>query len=334
MPVFNKRERVELSAAETPAEVSSCSPPYSTRAAPALEIRSSSSDCVLGALHPSPVAAAAPPSAAAAATSSSTSPFCYAHPAAPANRDEIVQLACASMKDQSLESQRVADYRAGIKGRPASGALVPSRDPALCNAAAAAASTPSPPPTFVYYDHFLGRGVLLPVVHHHQIGAPLHLIRTARGRAAAAASLHRPPPHVHLQVSLWPAQRARFMCGLAAAACVGACAAPARVNVHVRTASRWRALILEHVMSGYTSKVQVCFLLECTMFCLIHRAAANTCRLSGATPASPLDRQHAHAALTHVSFRPLRYIESLAVVFNSIFFALLEMETRPSWQIT
>jgi hypothetical protein len=285
MPVFNKRERVELSEAENPTEVSSCSPPCSTAAAPALEMCSSSSDCVLGAPSSALAAAAAPPSAATAATNPSASPICYALPAAPANPDEIIQSACARMKDQSLESQRVADYRAGIKGLPASGALVSSRDPALCSAATAAVpSTASPPPTFVYYDHFLGKGVLLPVVHLHQISAPLHLVRTAllaaSCRAAAATALHRPPPPVHFQqVSLWPAQRARFMCGLTAAACVRACAAPARVNVHVRTASRWRARILERVMSGYTSKVQVCFLLECTMSCLIHRTAANPCRL-------------------------------------------------------
>ena len=58
-------------------------------------------------------------------------------------------------------------------------------------------------------------------------------------------------------VQLWPAQRTRVMFGFTLKACDRASTAPASSQVYFRTASRWSACILQRVMSGYDSKVQV-----------------------------------------------------------------------------
>ena len=123
-------------------------------------------------------------------------------------------------------------------------------------------SSPSPsPPTFEYHDRFLGKNVCVPVVQLLQTAAPLMLItpalHLARSRAAAGA-----PPVGCMPVEIWPAQRTRFMFGFTLKACHILSTAPASSHVHLRTASRWSAGILQCVMAGYGSKVQVRWLLR------------------------------------------------------------------------
>ena len=115
------------------------------------------------------------------------------------------------------------------------------------------------PLTFEYHDRFLGRVIRIPVVHHLQIAAPLMLVTSAlhvaRGRAAAAAGVapHWPPP----PVALFAAQRVRFMFGFTVNVCDRASIVDASAIEYLRAASRWRTSILERVMWGYVSKVQV-----------------------------------------------------------------------------
>ncbi len=157
-------------------------------------------------------------------------------------------------------------------GSPASaaaedgGALAASPAPAAAPSSASSSQTLSaaraPPLTFTYHDRFLGKAVCIPVVQHLQIAAPLRLVTPAlhfaRGRAAAGAAPQHPAPPVGCMiVQLWPAQRTRFMFGFTLKACDRASTAPASSQVYFRTASRWSACILQRVMAGYDSKVQV-----------------------------------------------------------------------------
>jgi hypothetical protein len=159
-------------------------------------------------------------------------------------------------------------------GSPASaaaedgGALAASPAPAAAPRSASSSQTlsaargPPGPFTFTYHDLFLGKAVCIPVLQHLQIAAPLMLVTPAlhfaRGRAAAgAAPQHPAPPLGCMMVQLWPAQRTRFMFGFTLKACDRASTAPASSQVYFRTASRWSACILQRVMSGYDSKVQV-----------------------------------------------------------------------------
>jgi hypothetical protein len=116
-------------------------------------------------------------------------------------------------------------------------------------------------------DFFLGKILHIPVAQRFQIDVPLILIKTAlrfaRSRGAPGTSLHQPPPPVGcMQIALWPVQRVRFMFGFTAKAC--------DASVPGRTMSRWRTCILEHVMAGYVSKVQVLMLLCRSARCLIY----------------------------------------------------------------
>jgi hypothetical protein len=125
------------------------------------------------------------------------------------------------------------------------------------------------PLTFKYHDHFLGKVVRILVVQHLQIAAPLMLVkaalRFARSRAAPGTALHQPPmasPSVGCtQVALFAAHRVRFMFGFTAKVCDRASNVDACAIEYFRTAVRWRTCIMEHVMAGYVSKVQVCLLL-------------------------------------------------------------------------
>ena len=133
------------------------------------------------------------------------------------------------------------------------------------SSAAAAASTGSP--TLEYHDCFLGKVSVIPVVQRRQLDAPLFFVKAWLGfirgrRAALGTALPQPPPPVdHTQLALWPAQRVRGMPELTATACHLLSTAPASMRVDVRVASRWRALILDRVVSGYINKIQVQLLL-------------------------------------------------------------------------
>ena len=121
--------------------------------------------------------------------------------------------------------------------------------------------------TFTYYDRFLGKAVCIPVMHHLQTAAPLMLVTSAlhfaRGRAAAGAPPQQPAPPVScMLVKLWAAQRTRFMFGFTLKACDRASTVPASSHVFFRTASRLSSRILQRVMAGYVSKVQVRLLLR------------------------------------------------------------------------
>jgi hypothetical protein len=119
---------------------------------------------------------------------------------------------------------------------------------------------------FEYHDHFLGKAMCIPVARHLQISSPLMLLTSAlhfaRGPGAPPQQLAAAPPVGCMLVKLWPAQRTRFMFGLAVKACDRASTAPASSHVYFRTASRWRPSILQRVMAGYVSKVQVRWLLR------------------------------------------------------------------------
>ena len=114
-----------------------------------------------------------------------------------------------------------------------------------------------------YRDFFLGKILHIPVAQRFQIDVPLILIKTAlsfaRSRGAPGTALHQPPPPIGcMQIALWPAQRVRFMFGFTARACVAS--VTGSQFVCFRKTSRWRTCILEHVMAGYVSKVQVLLL--------------------------------------------------------------------------
>jgi hypothetical protein len=127
------------------------------------------------------------------------------------------------------------------------------------------------PLTFKYHDCFLGKIVCIPVVHHLRIAAPLMLVKSAlhyaRGRSAAAAGAapHCPPLHV----ALFAAQRVRFMFGLTVKACGRASVVDGSAIEYLRAASRWRTHILQRVMAGYSSKVQVRWLLRVIALCVV-----------------------------------------------------------------
>ncbi len=128
-----------------------------------------------------------------------------------------------------------------------------------------------PPLTFEYHDHFLGKTVCIPVVHHLRIDAPLMLVKStlhyARGRSAAAAGAapHGPPLHV----ALFAAQRVRFMFGLAVKASSRASVVDGSAIEYLRAASRWSSGILRRVVAGYGSKVQVRWLLRIIALCVV-----------------------------------------------------------------
>jgi hypothetical protein len=121
--------------------------------------------------------------------------------------------------------------------------------------------TPPPDPTlsFEHDDHFLGRRILPGQGHPVQsIAAPLNVIEVTYWFHLPRAALQKPPPPLGLtRVRVSPRQRARFMPGFTAAACRRLATAPASLYVNFRTASRWSAGILQRVMAGYISKVQV-----------------------------------------------------------------------------
>jgi hypothetical protein len=129
------------------------------------------------------------------------------------------------------------------------------------SSAAVAASNGSP--TFEYYDHLLGKLSAIPVAQLDQLEAPLMfvkaLLRFSRGhRVALGTALPHPPPPVdRTQFALWPAQRVRCMPELTATACRRLLTAPVSLDVDFWVASRWRALILHRVVSGYVNKIQV-----------------------------------------------------------------------------
>jgi len=138
---------------------------------------------------------------------------------------------------------------------------------APCRASSSLSTARGPPLTFTYHDRFLGKAVRIPVLHRLQIAAPLMLVTPAlhfaRGRAAAGSAPQHPAPPVGcMMVELWPAQCTRFMFGFTLKACDRASTAPASSHVHLRTASRWSAGILQRVMAGYGNKVQVWWLLR------------------------------------------------------------------------
>jgi hypothetical protein len=152
------------------------------------------------------------------------------------------------------------------RGSPASSAA-PAAAPRSAASAVARSSTSAARGTalmFKYHDRFLGKAVcILPVPRQIQImTAPLMLVtralHLARSRAAAVAPPQQPAPPIGcMLVELWPAQRTRFMFQFTLKACDRASTAPAGSHVSFRTASHWRASILEYVMKGYASKVQV-----------------------------------------------------------------------------
>ena len=159
-------------------------------------------------------------------------------------------------------------YSAAAEHGGACYALAASPAPAAAPRSASSSQTlsaargPPGPFTFTYHDRFLGKAVCIPVVQHLQIAAPLMLITSAlhfaRGRAAAGAAPQQPAPPVGcMTVQLWPAQCTRFMLGFTLKACDRASTAPASSQVHFSTASPWSACILQRVMAGYVSKVQV-----------------------------------------------------------------------------
>ena len=235
-------------------------------------------------------------------------------------------------------------------GSPASaaaedgGALAASPAPAAAprTASSSLSATRAPPLTFTYHDRFLGKAVCIPVVHHLQIAAPLMLVTPAlhfaRGRAAAgAAPQHPAPPVGYMQVKLWPAQRTRFMFGFTLKACDRASTAPASSHVYFRTASRWSACILQRVMAGYVSKVQV----RCAaahgraVLVLLTRTAANSGRLSGWMLASTAAQPAAcrlHPPLTPPVF--LRLPPPLESLARTACVMLRERATFHSLEIT
>jgi hypothetical protein len=154
------------------------------------------------------------------------------------------------------------------RGSPASSAA-PAAAPRSAASAVARPSTSAARGTalmFKYHDRFLGKAVcILPDPRQIQfmtITAPLMLVtralHLARGRAAAVAPPQQPAPPIGcMLVELWPAQRTRFMFGFTLKACDRASTVDPCAIEHFRTASRWRASILEYVMKGYASKVQV-----------------------------------------------------------------------------
>jgi hypothetical protein len=126
------------------------------------------------------------------------------------------------------------------------------------------------PVMFKYHDRFLGKAVRIPVAHHLQIAAPLTLVKTAlhyaRGRAAAAAGA---APHWSSPpVLLFAPQRVRFMFGFTMKACDRASTVDACAIEYLRAASRWRTRILQRVMVGYVSNVQVWRLLHVIALCV------------------------------------------------------------------
>jgi hypothetical protein len=152
------------------------------------------------------------------------------------------------------------------------GALTASPAPAaaLRSASSSLSAACGPLLTLTYLDRFVGKAVLISpnrILQHLQIAAPLMLVapalHLARGRAAAGAPPQQPDPLFGcMPVELWAAQRVRFMFGFTVKACDRASTAPASSHVYFRTASRWSVSILQCVMAGYGSKVQVQWLLR------------------------------------------------------------------------
>ena len=136
--------------------------------------------------------------------------------------------------------------------------------------------------TFEYDDPFLGRRVRVCVAQLRQVDAPLQLmqlllrLQLPRGRSSRADVLRPSPPLCHMQVALWPAQRARAMPGFTALLSHRLSTAPASLEVYFRSAAGWKAFIFSRVISGHVSRLQV-LLLPCEMarcLCLLTRAAA------------------------------------------------------------
>ena len=78
----------------------------------------------------------------------------------------------------------------------------------------AAPPPPAPSFNFEYDDRFLGRLMRIPAAQLRQVDAPLQLMHAlsfhfSRTLAPRAELRQPPPPLLHTQVALWPAQRAR-----------------------------------------------------------------------------------------------------------------------------
>ena len=126
-------------------------------------------------------------------------------------------------------------------------------------------AVPAPPaPSFIFkYDvRFLSKLMRIPAAQVRQVDAPLQLMHALNFRfsrtLAPRAELRQPsPPLRHMEVALWPAQRARVMPGVTAMTCHQFSTAPASFNVYYRTALSWKALCFSRVMSGYFGRLQV-----------------------------------------------------------------------------
>jgi hypothetical protein len=173
---------------------------------------------------------------------------------------------CAKLERAQLCSaspaSAAAEHGGALAASPAAAA-----PPRTASSSLSAAPPRGPPLTFTYHDHFLGKAVCIPVLHHLQSAAPLKLVAPAlhfaRSRAVAGAAPQQPAPPVGcMLVKLWPAQRTRFMFGLTVKACDRASIVDASAIEYFRTASRWSSGILRRVMAGYGSKVQVRWLLR------------------------------------------------------------------------
>jgi hypothetical protein len=141
----------------------------------------------------------------------------------------------------------------------ASSACVRSDLAPLSLSSASSSSTLS----FEYHDLFLGRAVRIPVVHLHQIGAPLIIFKSAfRINAQSNSALHwYNPSSGFSDIHLSAAQRARIMLSLTATVCERLLTDPAHGSSSklLLIAQRCKRVTLEHVMKGQVFKVQVCF---------------------------------------------------------------------------
>jgi hypothetical protein len=138
---------------------------------------------------------------------------------------------------------------------------------------------------FEYHDLFLGRLMVIPDAHRHQIVRPLQLITAApRFLLQRGAALHSPLPSVnYTQGAYWPSQRVRVMFGCTAAGSRRLVAAPAALHVNPSTAARCHAIVLYRVMSGYYRNVQARLppATSARLLVALTSAAANSGRVSG-----------------------------------------------------